>query len=84
MRLCTSAIGESDLDSLGFITLGMRRRTPQQIVRMKFVSNHDTVRIRFEHFGDALEAAIVLSVVGEGMPLIYNGQEAEAPSALVL
>jgi 1,4-alpha-glucan branching enzyme len=29
-----------------------------------------------ERYGDALPAAIVLSVVGEGMPLIYNGQEA--------
>jgi hypothetical protein len=30
----------------------------------------------FEQFGECLETAIVLSVVGEGMPLIYNGQEA--------
>jgi len=27
-------------------------------------------------FGDALEATIALSVIGEGLPLIYNGQEA--------
>lgn len=30
----------------------------------------------FEQFGDGLEATIALSVVGEGVPLIYNGQEA--------
>jgi glycosidase len=46
---------------------------------MIFVSNHDKNSwdgTEFEQFGDALEAAIVLSAVGEGMPLIYNGQEA--------
>ncbi|MFA5872567.1 MAG: hypothetical protein WC832_01255 [Anaerolineales bacterium] len=46
---------------------------------MTFVSNHDKnawVRTEFEQFGDGLEATIALSVVGEGMPLIYNGQEA--------
>ena len=46
---------------------------------MTFVSNHDKNAwdgTMWEQFGDGLEAAIVLSVVGEGMPLIYNGQEA--------
>ena len=48
-------------------------------MRMMFVSNHDknawegTMR---EQFGEGLQAAIVLSVIGEGMPLVYNGQEA--------
>ncbi|MGL6291827.1 MAG: alpha amylase C-terminal domain-containing protein, partial [Silanimonas sp.] len=36
----------------------------------------------FEAFGDALPAAMVLSFVGEGMPLIYNGQEAGNPKRL--
>jgi glycosidase len=48
-------------------------------MRMLFVSNHDKNAwegTEFEQFGEALEAAIVLSVVSEGMPLIYNGQEA--------
>jgi glycosidase len=48
-------------------------------MRMTFVSNHDKNAwegTEFEQFGEALEAAIVLSVVGEGMPLIYSGQEA--------
>jgi glycosidase len=48
-------------------------------MRMMFVSNHDKNAwegTEFENFGDGLETAIVLSVVGEGMPLIYNGQEA--------
>ena len=37
---------------------------------------------QFEQFKEALEAAIVLSVVGEGFPLIYNGQEAGNPRRL--
>jgi 1,4-alpha-glucan branching enzyme len=52
---------------------------PRDIMRMLFVSNHDKNAwegTEFEQFGDALEAAIALSVVSEGMPLIYNGQEA--------
>ena len=46
---------------------------------MVFTSNHDknswegTDR---EIFGDMLPAALALSVVGEGMPMFYNGQEA--------
>lgn len=52
---------------------------PENIMRMTFVSNHDKNSwegTEFEAFGDGLEAAIVLSVVSEGIPLIYNGQEA--------
>ncbi len=52
---------------------------PRDAMRMTFVSNHDKNSwegTEFEQFGPALEAAIVLSVVGEGIPMIYNGQEA--------
>jgi glycosidase len=52
---------------------------PDNSMRMTFVSNHDKNAwdgTMFEQFGDGLEAAIALSVVGEGMPLVYNGQEA--------
>jgi len=52
---------------------------PREAMRMTFVSNHDKNSwdgTEFEQFGPGLEAAIVLSVVGEGIPLIYNGQEA--------
>ena len=54
-------------------------RHPKDGMRMMFVSNHDKnawEATQFEAFGDALDAAIVLSVVGKGIPLIYNGQEA--------
>lgn len=58
---------------------------PPNIMRMTFVSNHDHNSwegTQFERFGEGLEAAIVLSVVGEGMPLIYSGQEAGNPRRL--
>ena len=52
---------------------------PEEAYRMIGTSNHDynawegTGR---EHFGANLEAMTVLSVVGTGMPVVYNGQEA--------
>ena len=52
---------------------------PRDGIAMTFVSNHDKNAwqgTEFEQFGPGLDPAIVLSVVGEGMPLIYNGQEA--------
>jgi glycosidase len=52
---------------------------PRGGMRMTFVSNHDKNTwegTEFEAFGDALPAAMALSFVGEGIPLIYNGQEA--------
>ncbi len=51
----------------------------QDCFRMTMVSNHDKNAwdgTEYEQFGEAVEAAIVLSVVGEGFPLLYNGQEA--------
>ena len=55
------------------------RSWPKQAYRMTFVSNHDKNAwdgTQYEQFGECLQAAIVLSVLGEGMPLIHNGQEA--------
>ncbi|MEP4891608.1 MAG: alpha-amylase family glycosyl hydrolase [Aliiglaciecola sp.] len=52
---------------------------PVEAHRMTFVSNHDKNAwdgTQLEQFQQGLEAAIVLSVIGEGMPLIHNGQEA--------
>lgn len=71
--------GEADLNSLYKYYSWNERAFPKKSMRMTFVSNHDKNAwdgTMFEQFGDGLEAAIVLSVVGEGMPLIYNGQEA--------
>jgi len=52
---------------------------PRGSMRMVFTSNHDKNSwegTEFEMFGDAVQAAIVLTFVGDGIPLIYNGQEA--------
>lgn len=52
---------------------------PFDIMRMLFVTNHDKNAwegTMNENFGEAVQAVIALSVVSEGMPLIYNGQEA--------
>lgn len=73
------ALGTADVNSLYVYYSWNEKAFPADIMRMTFVSNHDKNAwegTEFENFGDALEAAIVLSVVGEGMPLMYNGQEA--------
>ncbi len=58
---------------------------PPDCMRLTFVSNHDKNAwdgTQFEQFGDALDAVIVFSVVSDGLPLIYNGQEAGNPKRL--
>jgi glycosidase len=58
---------------------------PQSGWRLTYVANHDQNAWhdnQFDRFGDGLEAAIALSVVGEGMPMVYNGQEAGATKML--
>lgn len=71
--------GKADLNSLFIYYSWNEKAFPANIMRMNFVSNHDKNAwegTEFEQFGDGLEVAMVLSVVSEGMPLIYNGQEA--------
>ena len=73
------AMGQATVDALRVYYSWNEKAYPRDIMRMLFVSNHDKNAwegTEFEQFGEALEAAIVLSVVSEGMPLIYNGQEA--------
>jgi len=73
------AQGESDLGPLVVYYAWNEKAWPRDSMRMTFVSNHDLNAwegTEYERFGDALPAAIALSVVGDGMPLIYNGQEA--------
>lgn len=75
-KICT---GKADVGSLFLYYSWNESAFPANSLRMTFVSNHDKNAwegTMWEMFGDGLEAAIVLSVVGEGMPLIYNGQEA--------
>ncbi|HCD53063.1 MAG TPA: alpha-amlyase [Balneolaceae bacterium] len=79
------AMGKANVSSLYKYYSWNESAFPESSFRMTFVSNHDKNAwdgTMFEQFGDALDAAIVLSVVGEGMPLIYNGQEAGNPKRL--
>lgn len=53
---------------------------PHSAMRMVYTENHDQNswdRPAAEIYGPAYEAAIALSFVGTGVPLIYNGQEAD-------
>ena len=52
---------------------------PDNAIKMNFVDNHDKnswEESMFERHGPYLNASIVLTVMAEGMPLIYSGQEA--------
>jgi glycosidase len=72
-------MGQADAGALGIFHYTDENSWPDDAMRMLFVSNHDKNSwegTQFEAFGEALENAIVLSVVSRGMPLIYNGQEA--------
>ena len=80
------ALGRTDLEPLRVYYAFNTRSWPRDSMRMTFVSNHDKNAwegTEFEQFGDALKASIVLSVVGEGIPLIYNGQEAGSDKRLM-
>lgn len=73
------AKGKGNAGSLGFYYYEKNNSFPRDAIRMSFVSNHDKNAwdgTQFDLYGDALENAIVLSVLSEGMPMIYNGQEA--------
>ncbi len=79
------ALGLRDTSSLYVYYSWNEKSFPPNCMRMTFVSNHDKNAwegTEFEQFGAGLEPAIVLSVVGEGLPLIYNGQEAGNPKRL--
>ena len=73
------AMGRADMNALFVYYAHRESAYPPEAMRMTFTSNHDKNAwngTMFDQFGDAVEAAIVLSVVGDGIPLIYNGQEA--------
>ena len=73
------AHGHADVNALYVYYSWNESAFPAGALRMTFTSNHDKNAwdgTGPEVFGAALPAAIVLSVVGEGLPLIYNSQEA--------
>ena len=72
-------MNKADVSALYFYYSWNESAYPKNSMRMTFVTNHDKNAWQgtmFENFGDGLQAAIALSVIGEGVPLIYNGQEA--------
>ncbi|UKM64351.1 alpha-amylase family glycosyl hydrolase [Flavobacteriaceae bacterium GSB9] len=78
-KLHNICMGKADVNQLFIYYSWNESFFPENSIRMTFVSNHDKNSwegTMWEQFGEGLEASIVLSVVGDGMPLIYNGQEA--------
>lgn len=52
---------------------------PKEGIRMNFIDNHDKNSwegTQYSNFGDAFNAATVFTVMMDGMPLVYSGQEA--------
>ena len=71
--------GAADVGALFVYYSSNESAFPLGAMRMTFVSNHDKNAwegTQFEEFEDGLAPAIVLSVVGDGIPLLYSGQEA--------
>lgn len=59
---------------------GQSETWPRAAMRMVYTENHDQNSwdgVAAQIYGPAYEAAIALSFVGPGLPLIYNGQEAD-------
>ena len=52
---------------------------PKEGIRMNFIDNHDKNSWegnQYSNFGPALKAATVFTAMMDGMPMVYNGQEA--------
>jgi 1,4-alpha-glucan branching enzyme len=65
-------------DMIGYY-IDYQSKWPEGSMRMAYTSNHDQNTwdgLPQDIYGDAYKAAMALSFVGEGIPLIYNGQEA--------
>lgn len=75
------AQGASDLGPLRMFYAWDAGFYPHEAMRLMCVSNHDMNHEATEsaRYGQALDAVIVLSVVGSGLPMIYTGQEAGNP-----
>ncbi len=73
------AAGKADTGALYGYYSENESAFPVVAMRMTYGENHDQNAwegTSFERFGPALPAAIVLSFVGEGIPLVHNGVEA--------
>lgn len=74
------AMGDADVGAIrGYYFYDQDNTWPDDAYRLTYTANHDQnawVATQFDRWGDALEAVFALSVVGEGVPMVYNGQEA--------
>ncbi|GGD62518.1 alpha-amylase family glycosyl hydrolase [Croceicoccus mobilis] len=73
------AHGEADATALFTYYAENESNWPREAMRLTYIANHDSNAwegTQYENFGDALPAFIALSFTGEGMPMIYDGQEA--------
>ncbi|SEO09234.1 maltogenic amylase [Duganella sp. CF517] len=73
------AQGKADATALYTYYAWGQKFYPKQAYRMLYTTNHDKNTwdgTEFELFGPAVDAATVFSFVSEGIPMIYNGQEA--------
>lgn len=71
--------GKADATSLYTYYAWNEKFYPKQAYRLIYTSNHDKNSwdgTEFELFGAGVDNAIVFSFISQGMPLIYNGQEA--------
>ena len=71
--------GQADATSLYNYYAWNAKFYPRQAYRMLYTTNHDKNAwegTEFDIFGPAVDAVTVLSFTSEGLPLIYNGQEA--------
>jgi len=73
------AEGRADATSLYPYYAWNRKFFPRDAYRLLYTTNHDKNAwegTEFEIFGGAVDAVTVLSFISEGLPLVYNGQEA--------
>ena len=73
------AEGKADATSLYTYYAWNEKFYPKEAYRLLYTTNHDKNAwdgTEFEIFGAAVDSAIVFSFVSQGMPMIYNGQEA--------
>lgn len=73
------AAGKADATSLYGYYSENEKGWPQAGMRLLWIENHDINawhKTQFEAFGPMLPAAITLEMVSEGLPMIYDGQEA--------
>ncbi len=73
------AEGRADATSLYPYYAWNRKFFPREAYRLLYTTNHDKNAwegTEHEIFGASVEAVTVLSFISEGLPLIYNGQEA--------